>query len=269
MVPKIMFPVRSSPYAILIALLLIIPASAAGIQVALGDTVPLSGYSSGSSYAYLFLTGPNLPANGVMLNDITKRADQGYFTKVTLDGDDHWSYKWSTANVGGRLDEGTYTIWVVNGPNDLSHLSQADYGTISVSLGKPGLAVDTPQQPGSMDITSTPSGASVTLNDKFRGQTPLTISDLTPGTYPLVLTHYGYNETSTSVIVQAGRVSEVSAVLAPRSDIPPAGATTTAAGANLPATSLSPTPTVKSAGFMPAIFLLGVLFLVRKLSKSP
>ena len=258
-------------YAILIALLILLPVSASaatGAQVALGDVVPLSGYSSGSPWVYLFLTGPNLPANGVMLNDITRQADQGYFTKVQLDENDHWSYKWSTTNVGGRLDEGTYTIWVVNGPNDLSHISQADYSTISVTLGKPTLTVDTPLQNGGMDITTSPAGASITLNDQFRGQTPLTISDLAPGTYRLTLTHYGYNEFSTPVIVQGGRVSEVTATLAPRQDMPVVNTTTTQAGLSTTATAIPPTPTRKAAGLMPATILMGMLFLIWESSRS-
>jgi hypothetical protein len=35
------------------------------ITAYIGDTIPLSGYSYGSSTVYLFLTGPNLPVNGV------------------------------------------------------------------------------------------------------------------------------------------------------------------------------------------------------------
>jgi hypothetical protein len=264
-----MIPARIPPCAILIALLLLPGiAAAADYQFALGDTVPLSGYSYGSDWAYLFLTGPNLPVNGVMLNDVTKRADQGYFTKVQTDGNGHWSYKWGTSNVGGRLDEGTYTVWVVNGPNDLSRLSQADYGTISVSLGKPGLSVDAPVQYGSMDITSSPDGSSVSLDGRYRGQTPMTIPDLPAGSYRLNLTHFGYNELSTPVTVVAGRVSEISATLDPRPDVTQAVTTIAAASPAPVAPAASPTPTAKAAGLVPAVFLLVILFVVREISRS-
>jgi hypothetical protein len=43
-------------------------------------------------------------------------------------------YKWGTNSIGGRLDAGTYTVWVVNGPNDLSHLNSVDYSMIEVNL---------------------------------------------------------------------------------------------------------------------------------------
>jgi hypothetical protein len=266
-----MFPTHKPSYILLIAMLVLLPAGASAVsnaQVALGEVVPLSGYSSGSPYVYLFLTGPNLPANGVMLSDITRQADQGYFTKVQLDSDDRWSYKWSTNNVGGRLDEGTYTIWVVNGPNDLAHLAQADYSTISVTLTKPTISVNTPLQKGAMEITSSPTGASVTLDEKFRGQTPLTISDLAPGTYRLAFTKYGYQEFTTPVTVVGGRVSEVSATLVVRPDIPAVTTTPVQSLPSPPATTIPMTTTQKAAGLLPATLLLGVLFMIWEISRS-
>lgn len=196
--------------------LLISGASAApGIQASMGDVIPLSGYSYSGQTVYLFLTGPNLPVNGVALNDISKRADEGGFTRVQVDGDDHWSYKWGTANVGGRLDEGTYTIWVVSGPNDRSRLSEADYSTISVTLGSPSISVDTPVLPGAMDLRSIPDGASVMMEEKYRGKTPLTLSDITPGMYTVTFSQFGYQKFIARVPVQAGKISEVTATLAP------------------------------------------------------
>lgn len=189
--------------------------AAAGIQASFGDVIPLSGYSYGSPTVYLYLTGPNLPVNGVALNDISKRADQGGFTKVQVDGNDRWTYKWGTANIGGRLDDGTYTIWVVNGPNDRSKLSEADYSTISVTLGKPSISIDTPVLPGSIDLRSVPDGASIMMGDQYKGKTPLTIADLSPGTYEVVFSQFGYQKFSTRVPVESGRISEVTAMLAP------------------------------------------------------
>ena len=74
-----MIPSRSFRYAGALALLCLLcfAPAVSGIDAALGEVIPLQGYSSSSNYVYLFLTGPNLPSNGVQLNDITKRADQG------------------------------------------------------------------------------------------------------------------------------------------------------------------------------------------------
>jgi hypothetical protein len=102
------------------------------ITAYIGDTIPLSGYSCGSSALYLFLTGPNLPVHGVAFNDITARAGKGHFTEVSVDSNDPWEYPWGTKAIGGRLDAGTCSVWVVNRPPDRSQLVKADYSTISI-----------------------------------------------------------------------------------------------------------------------------------------
>jgi hypothetical protein len=190
-------------------------AASPGIQVAMGDDVSLSGYATSGPYVYLFLTGPNLPVNGVALHDISKRADQGGFTRVSVDGDDHWSYTWHTGSIGGRLDEGTYTIWVVSGPNDRSRLAWADYRTLSVTLGKPYVSVDTPAQPGGMNLQSVPDGASLMVNGEYRGKTPLKISGLSPGNYAVTFSRFGFREVATQVTVDPGTIAEVNVTLQP------------------------------------------------------
>ncbi|MDD1693220.1 MAG: PEGA domain-containing protein [Methanoregula sp.] len=195
------------------------PTAGAGIQAYSGDTIPLSGYSPTSNSVYLFLTGPNLPVNGVALNDITKRADEGGFTVVQVNGeDDSWSYKWSTSNINGRLDDGTYTVWVVNGPNDRSNLANAEYGTISVTLGKPTLSISAPVTtavPGALVITSLPDDSSVTLNGQYEGKTPLTLEGLAPGQYSINITKFGYTPFPITADVGSGERVEVAATLMP------------------------------------------------------
>lgn len=207
-------PIIASCILALACLLLIPSVSAApGIQASFGDIIQLSGYSYSSQTVYLYLTGPNLPVNGVALNDISKHADEGGFTIVRVDSNDRWSYKWGTGSIGGRLDEGTYTIWVVNGPNDRSHLSQADYSTITVTLKKPSISIHTPAEPGAMDLLSVPDNASVMMGEKYLGKTPMRVSDLSPGTYDIIFSKFGYQKFSTKVPVEAGRITDVSASL--------------------------------------------------------
>ena len=181
----------------------------------LGDTVPLSGNSYGSQTVYLFLTGPNLPANGVALDNVNARADEGHFTQVSVDSNDHWTYKWGTNAMGGSLDAGTYTVWVVNGPNDRSHLSTADYSTISVTLGTPSIAVLTPSVPGTIVFNSTPVDASVVINGVYKGSTPLVVDGVDPGSYTVTLSHFGYRKFTTPVKVESGKMTEVTATLVP------------------------------------------------------
>jgi hypothetical protein len=156
--------------------------SASGeIAAYIGDTITLQGYSYGSPTVYLFLTGPNLPVNGVALNDITARADQGFFTKVSVDSNDR-EYLWTTNAIGGRLDAGTYTVWVVNRPLDHSQLANAEFSIISIRLGTPVLKVNSPVIAGTLLLNTLPDGASVLIDTVYRGSTPLTIERIKPGT---------------------------------------------------------------------------------------
>jgi hypothetical protein len=202
-------------------------ASASGtVHAYIGDTIPLSGYSYSSQTVYLFLTGPNLPANGVALDNINNRADQGGFTQVSVDSNNHWAYDWNTGSIGGTLDAGSYTVWVVDGPNDLSNLYQAQYSTISVLLDTPGLGsvtatassgtISTPVAvPGSLEINSIPDNVSVVVNGAYRGRAPLTIDGLNPGTYQINFSRFNYYPLSAQAQVESGVITEVNGTLKP------------------------------------------------------
>ena len=192
------------------------PVSASeGIEAYYGDTITLQGYSYGSPMVYLFLTGPNLPVNGVALNDLFARADEGHFTTVSVDDNDHWVYKWATNIMNGRLDEGTYTVWVVNGPADRSRLDTQEYTTISIHLNTPVITTNTPSIPGTLELNTTPEGSSVLLGENYRGSTPLTINGTEPGTYTVTFSRFGYYRLSVPVRVEAGKITAVNATLIP------------------------------------------------------
>ncbi len=193
------------------------PVSAAGsIQTYLGNVVPLSGYAYGGPYVYLFLTGPNLPVNGVALDNIYNRADQGLATRVNVDSDGRWEYKWGTGSINGRLDAGAYTVWVADGPADRSNLRAVEYSTITIDLSKPYLSIGGPSRqdpPGSMDVQSDPPGASVVVDGTYRGMTPVTVDSLDPGTHNVTLSKSGYAKLSTLVPIESASISEVNATL--------------------------------------------------------
>jgi hypothetical protein len=208
------------PAGILVLLICILftgTVSAQGIQAYLGETIPLSGYSPSSPYVYLFLTGPNLPVNGVALNNINQLAEDGGFTRVDVNGEnDMWTYKWGTNSLGGRLDEGTYTVWVVNGPNDRSHLANADYATISVTLSSPAISVNsaaTEAAPPSLQVISEPSDASVSVDGQYRGKTPYSADDLAAGSYTITVSKFGYAPYTTSASLVNGGITEINATL--------------------------------------------------------
>jgi len=190
-------------------------ATASGsVQSYLGNTVKLSGYSSDSSTVYLFVTGPNLPANGVALDNLNRGTDQGGFTQVSVDSNGRWEYDW---NPGGSIDAGTYTVWAVNSQTDKAHLSQAEFSTISVTLGNPGISIATPAPvPGSLDLRSVPDNVSVSVNGNYKGKTPVIVDNLAPGTYQVAFSKFDYEQFSTPAKVESGSVTEVTATLVPK-----------------------------------------------------
>jgi PKD repeat protein len=89
---------------------------------------------------------------------------------------------------------------------------------------------------GAMVIGSTPGSAGVFLEGKVMGATPLTISDIHPGTYSLKLVMAGYPDYSTIVTVTAGQSTVINVDLASPRQQPTAQQPVT----QQPVTSLSP-----------------------------
>jgi hypothetical protein len=75
------------------------------------------------------------------------------------------------------------------------------------TLGRPAATT------GSLQIDSRPSGASVTINGNPRGTTPLTINDLAPGEYRILMSMTGYRNLATTVRVVAGERARAAASL--------------------------------------------------------
>jgi hypothetical protein len=220
------------------------PATAV-IQTYMGDVVDLTGYSYSGPYVYLFLTGPNLDPNGVAIDNIYRPASQGA-TQVDVDSSGRWEYKWGTTQ-SGKLDAGVYTVFVADGPADRSHLSAVEFSTIGVDLTKPYISVNGPSQPvlpGTMDLSSIPDGASVVVNDAFRGVTPLLLSGLDPGVYNVSFTRYGYSKLSTPVTVESGSTSEVKATLVVQTGFVSVNSTPVGARVNLDGTDAGLTPVI-------------------------
>ncbi|WAC04149.1 MAG: hypothetical protein OS112_06665 [Methanoregula sp.] len=118
------------------------PVSAADVEIdaEMGDIVTISGVSYVSDTMYLFLTGPGLPSNGVMLTSPTRRADQGEFNTVDVASDQTWSFRWDTSRVSSYLDPGTYTVYATSEPVDKAHLGgSGSYKTVDVWLKDPDI----------------------------------------------------------------------------------------------------------------------------------
>jgi hypothetical protein len=75
-------------------------------------------------------------------------------------------------------------------------------------IAKPPEEIDT-QNTGAINLTSTPSGAKIYLDDKYQGITPQTLSNLEPGTYQLRLTKSGYQDWQQEVTVSPDKTIEI------------------------------------------------------------
>lgn len=66
---------------------------------------------------------------------------------------------------------------------------------------------------GNLTISSNPSGANVYVNEIYKGITPLTLNNLSPGSYTIVFSKLGYQDCSKTVQLNAGDINSVSCTL--------------------------------------------------------
>jgi hypothetical protein len=138
-----------------------------------------------------------------------------------------------------QLAPGSYTV----------SLSMADYQTYTETVAVQANAVKTitapmvpvtpgpsPDTTGQLTVGSIPSGASVYLDSKYRGVTPMVLADIPVGSHTIVLRQNGYQDWTSSVAVTGGGYEAVSGTLVPGA----APATTAPAPAPLPTKSPLP-----------------------------
>ena len=141
----------------------------------IGDEITLSGTNTDSDNVFLFITGPNLNANGINLKKVADKEDAYLATNpVAVKTDDTWEYKWDTSSCG--LDTGAYTIYAtsvltngkasneiattskygveIKGVKTAVKLSDSEYATVSVNLKQPFLS-------------AVPSGSVIAQGDKL------------------------------------------------------------------------------------------------------
>ncbi len=132
-------------------------------------------------------------------------------------------YQGLTSQIVGNLAPGPHTVILrKSGYQDSSQtvtVRSAETTSLSVTLSplvNPAI--------GDLDVSSSPSGASVFINGDYRGETrsagPLYITAIPPGTYTIVLKKSGFNEYSTTTQVVAGMTAQVTAVLSPSAASP-------------------------------------------------
>jgi len=140
------------------------------------------------------------------------------------------SIKVTSSPSGAKIYVDTYLGWSSKGqtPNTITSVSPGHY-TIKLTLagyqdwtgsahvtggGTTNVHATLSQATGSISVTSTPSGASISLDGVPVNQiTPYTIPNAEPGHHTLKLTLAGYQDWTDTVSVTAGKTVKVSATL--------------------------------------------------------
>ena len=69
--------------------------------------------------------------------------------------------------------------------------------------------------PGTLNVTSTPPGATIWLDHQYRGTTPLVLADVPPGNHTLEISLDGFEDWITSGTLACGDYVEIKATLVP------------------------------------------------------
>lgn len=136
-------------------------------------------------------------------------------------------YQGKTDQIVGRLAPGSHLVSLSEaGYEPWSQIVAVSGGQITTVTAT--LTAEVNPDTGDLQVTSTPTGASVFVNGNYKGFTPvddsLDINDLAPGTYTLVVKKSGFEDYSTQVTLEAGKIVPVHAQLQTE-PAPPATAT--------------------------------------------
>lgn len=201
-------------------------ASVSDVEIAYNGTYLAT--SSGSS-AYLLDKEGNLiwrydasgTVNGVSINRdgtvIGVGSQDGSVVILNQNGETIWS---------GKLDNSIQDI-----ASDSSGVQFAVASGGTVYLLVPTFTTPTTAQPtapvpvtastGQVVIVSDPAGANVYVDNAYRGVTPVTLSDLTTGTYTILLKMDGYQDWSSTIDVSSGSALTLKGVLNSVSTVSP------------------------------------------------
>ncbi|KAF1078184.1 hypothetical protein MKMG_00924 [Methanogenium sp. MK-MG] len=194
----------------------------------IGEEIVFSGTNTDSNTTWLFISGPNLPGKGGLLEDPrngVNTAAVGNFafpdgsldsgevwTGENVTADNTWEYRWDTSGV--NLDAGSYTISAVSTATDQDDLETQDaiYATASITVKQPfitaGISSATVTKGDDLQITGSATGEpapgvavwilgknyvsyvteSVGENSTF-GYTFTNTTDLAPGQYFAIVQH--------------------------------------------------------------------------------
>ncbi len=155
-------------------------------------------------------------------------------------------YRGSSPTSVGSLSRGSHTVLLtLSGYQDYSRTVNINTG-LTTTLSAAMTRVTPATTYGTMVISSSPSAAETYVDNVFRGYTPLTLSDITPGSHAITFRLAGYQDWQGTFQVNSGQTTTVQGTMSPVS------------------TTVVPTtvfPTTKAPGFGIAVLMaaLGIL----------
>lgn len=178
-----------------------------------------SGYRTYTTTAYVssgMRSGVHCPLTALDTSGALYVISSPAGSNVYLDG----AYRGITPITLNNLASGTHIL-------EVDHAGYYDWkSTVDVPAGGTRTISATlnpmpSSSTGWLYVSSSPGGASVTLDGNSRGETPssgsLKLNNIASGTYTVVLTRAGYQQYSTTTSVSPNTVTEVSAILQPTS----------------------------------------------------
>jgi hypothetical protein len=127
---------------------------------------------------------------------------------IFLDGST--TVKGTTNTTLNGISAGTHTV-------KLTRSGYADWtGTVNVTQGKTSTITAVLNRVitnGQIHVISTPSGGSLSIDGISKGITPVTVTNVNPGTRQVTVRKSGYRTWTGTAIVTAGKTTEINAVL--------------------------------------------------------
>ena len=114
----------------------------------------------------------------------------------------------TTGNHLFKVTAPGYNTWL-----NTVYIQANTVNTISAPLTPQGVAPTPIQQTGGLAISSSPSGADTYVDNLYRGITPLTINDLSPGNHQVRLSESGYVDYTTTTMVTSGQIMPLALTL--------------------------------------------------------
>ena len=142
----------------------------------------------------------------------TLSADFATVTLTTASGATIWvnGVEKGSGSWSGELSTGTYIFEARQSGHRSAQISK----TIAATPSRQSYAIPAPTPiVGSVDITSSPAMADITLDGKAVGTTPLKLSSLLVGEHKITVSKSGYQPYTTTVTIAEGRAATVNATL--------------------------------------------------------